>query len=334
MSDPKTPPPGYRPKAYPPPQFPLRRPAMFARMPPAVFPVLMGALGLGLALRRGLASFGLPPEFAELVLGLAVGLWGFAVIGYLIKLSQRPKVLLEDLRTLPGRAGVTAACLGLMLVAAALVPYWPTAAHVMLIAGLALHGALAALILRLWLASPPGGREITPIWHLSFVGFIIGGLTALPLGLNGLAVGLLWGTIPVALGIWALSAVQLIRRIPPAPLRPLLAIHLAPASLFATVASGLGLQVLADVFLLLAALIALALLFAMRWLTIAGFSALWGALTFPLAAFSAALFARDMAMTGGILAITTGGLTTIVLWRVLEAWAKGSLAAKTNAAEA
>ena len=72
----------------------------------------------------------------------------------------------------------------------------------------------------------------------------------------------------------------------------------------------------------------------MRWLTIAGFSALWGALTFPLAAFSAALFARDMAMTGGILAITTGGLTTIVLWRVLQAWAKGSLAAKTNAAEA
>jgi tellurite resistance protein len=41
--------------------------------------------------------------------------------------------------------------------------------------------------------------------------------------------------IPVATGVWAFSLWQLFTRIPPAPLRPLLAIHLAPASLFAIV---------------------------------------------------------------------------------------------------
>ena len=31
-----------RPKLFPPPEFPPRRPARFARMPPAVFSVLLG----------------------------------------------------------------------------------------------------------------------------------------------------------------------------------------------------------------------------------------------------------------------------------------------------
>lgn len=334
MSDPNTPPPGYRPKSFPPPQFPPRRPALFARMPPAVFPVLMGTLGLGLALRRGFAGFGLAGDPAELVLGLAVGLWAFAASGYLIKLARRPAVLLEDLRILPGRAGLAAATLGMLLVAAALVPYAPGLARGLLLAGLALHGALALLVLRLWFAAPPEAREVTPVWHLNFVGFIIGGLAAQPLGMTGLATALLWLTLPVAVAIWAVSALQLIRRIPPAPLRPLLAIHLAPASLFVTVAASLGHSLLADILLLVAALIALGLLFSLRWLTVSGFSALWGAFTFPLAAFASALFARDLATTGGIFAVLAAALTGFVLWRVLQAWAKGSLAAKTNAAEA
>lgn len=334
MSDPNAPPPGYRPKSFPPPQFPLRRPAPFARMPPAVFPVLMGLLGLGLALRRGLAAFDVAADPAELVLGLAVGLWAFAAMGYLIKLARRPGVLLEDLRVLPGRAGLAAASLGLLLVAAALVPYAAGLAFWLLIGGLALHAVLAGLVLRLWLTSPPEAREITPVWHLHFVGFIIGGLAAVPLGMIGLAAMLLWLTLPVALAIWAVSALQLIRRIPPAPLRPLLAIHLAPASLFTTVAASLGQSMLADLALLLGALIALGLLFSLRWLTVSGFSALWGAFTFPLAAFASALFARGLLTTGGIFALLALMLTGFVLWRVLQAWAKGSLAAKTNAAEA
>ncbi|MBA4350303.1 MAG: tellurium resistance protein, partial [Rhodobacter sp.] len=58
-----------RPKIYPPPEFPPRRPARFARTPPAVFPVILGLFGLGLALRRGLDAAGLPQGPADLVLG-------------------------------------------------------------------------------------------------------------------------------------------------------------------------------------------------------------------------------------------------------------------------
>ena len=324
----------FRPKAFPPPEFPPRRPKLFARMPPAVFPVLMGSLGLGLALRRALPALGVEPGLAELVLGLAVGIYLFALLAYATKLARRPAVLLEDLRILPGRAGLAAASLSLLLTAAALVPYAPTVAHALLFIGLGLHGALALLILRLFFAAPVEAREITPVWHLHFVGFIIGGLVATPLGLTGLSTALLYGTIPVALAIWAASAVQLWRRIPPAPLRPLLAIHLAPASLFATVAAGLGLTGFAQICAGMAGLIALALLMSARWLTVTGFSALWGAFTFPLAALCSALFALHMDITATVLLIFALGLIPFVLIKLMQAWAKGSLAAKTNAAEA
>ena len=334
MSAPQTPPPKFRPKSFPPPQFPPRRPALFARMPPAVFPVLMGVLGLALALQSATISFGLPNSAADLALGLAVGLWVFAAFGYLVKLARRPAVLLEDLRSLPGRAGVAAACLGLLLVAAALVPIWPGLAHILLLAGLALHGAQALLILRLWITSPPEARDITPVWHLHFVGFILGALAAAPLGLTLLASALLWLTLPLAGAIWAVSLVQLIRRIPPAPLRPLLAIHLVPASLFATVAASLGQTGLALGFATLAGLILLTLLAAARWITLSGFSALWGAFTFPLAACAGALFALDLQVTGAMILAFALILVPVIAYKVLAAWAKGSLAAKTNAAEA
>ena len=38
-----------RPKAFPPPEFPPRKPKLFAKTPPAIFPVVLGLLGLGLA---------------------------------------------------------------------------------------------------------------------------------------------------------------------------------------------------------------------------------------------------------------------------------------------
>lgn len=303
-------------------------------MPPAVFPVIMGAVGLGLALRRGFEAFGLPSGVAEMFLGVSVALWLFAAIGYAVKLMRRPSVLLDDLRVLPGRAGIAAAVLTTLLVAAALVPYAPGLATGLLFIGLGLHAALAVLILSLILRAPAESREVTPVWHLHFVGFIIGGVAAAPLGLHDLAVVLLGVTVPIAIAIWIVSLRQLILRIPPAPLRPLLAIHLAPAALFTTVGASLGFDQLALIAVAVATLIILAMVMGARWITASGFSALWGAFTFPLTAFCTALFSINLDVTAAIaLAFTTGVVITILL-RVLRAWPKGQLAAKTNAAEA
>lgn len=325
-----------RPKAFPPPEFPPRKPKLFAKTPPAIFPVVLGLLGLGLALRKGLAVLGLPGGLVEAALGALLAFWAFATLALLAKIARRPRVLAEDLRVLPGRAGMAASSMSAMLAAAVLVPYAPGLAFGLMVLALVAHALLAGLVIwGLWHA-PAEQRVVNPSWHLSFAGFIVAGVPALALGQTGLAQGLLWVTLPVAALIWGISLAQLIARIPPAPLRPLLAIHLSPAALFCSVAAGLEQPLLAQSFAAFGAVILLALIVAARWVTQAGFSALWGSFTFPLAAFASALIGLDgiAGQAGLVVLVIALGVIPAIAWAVIKLWPTGKLAAKTNAAEA
>lgn len=325
-----------RPKAYPPPEFPPRRPKLFAKTPPAVFPVVLGVLGLGLALRRAAAVSGLPGEVVELALGLALGLWAFATAALLVKIARRPGVVLEDMKVLPGRAGLAAAGMSAMAAASVLVPYAPGIALGLLGVAVLAHAVLAAVLVIVLLRGPKEARAVNPTWHLSFVGFIVAAGPLVQLGHADWAQGILWVTMVAAAAIWGLSLAQLIGRIPPAPLRPLLAIHLSPAALFCTVAVALGQVQLATSFALFGAVIALALVVSLRWITAAGFSALWGAFTFPMAAFASAMIAMGgvWQQAGFVWLILTVFAVPMIAWRVLKMWPGGKLAGKTNAAEA
>ncbi|MDN5788989.1 MAG: tellurium resistance protein, partial [Pseudorhodobacter sp.] len=135
-----------RPPIFPPPQFPPVKLRLFQRMPPAVFPVIMGLFGLGLALRRGAPVIGYPPAIAELLLGAVSVLWLFAAIGFVAKCWQRPAVVMEDLAVLPGRAGLAAMTLGIFLLAAVALPYGVATAKTLLLAGLLIHSGLVVLM--------------------------------------------------------------------------------------------------------------------------------------------------------------------------------------------
>jgi tellurite resistance protein len=327
---------------FPAPQFPPVKLRAFQRMPPAVFPAIMGLFGLGLALRRGADVIGYPVAIAEIALGAISFLWLFAALGYLFKLSQRPAVIREDLAILPGRAGLAAMSMCLFLLAATILPYAPNAALALVFLGLGLHAALVGLVVIVLANGPAEGRHVTPVWHLNFVGFIIAALTLAPLGYLTLATVIFWATGLIAVGIWSVSLVQLVKRIPPAPLRPLLAIHLSPASLLGLVALLLGMQQVAIGFALLGGVILLAMLAAATWITQAGFSALWGAFTFPIAAYASLLLVLAGAMgvhsplvwLGTLCLFAAIVIVPSIALKVLQAWTKGSLAAKTNAATA
>ena len=335
MTEPQITPKDRRPRMYPAPEFPPRKPALFARTPPAVFPVLLGLLGLGLALRRGLEGTVLA-GLAEALMGGLLVVWAFAVLAMAAKIARRPGVLAEDLRVLPGRAGMAAATMSVMAAAGVVLPYAPGAAVALAFAGLVLQGVLALVLVAVLARMPAEAREVNPAWHLQFVGFVVAAVPLAQAGWAGLAGGIFWATLVPAGLIWGVSLAQLIRRVPPAPLRPLLAVHLAPAALFATVAALTGQGALAAGFAV-AGLVLLAVLAAAgRWIAESGFSALWGAFTFPLAALAGGLLA-----TGGLFRLP--GLAVMVLaalvvpaiaWRVLKLWPGGRLAAKTNAAEA
>ena len=323
----------HRPKAFPPPEFPQHKPKRFARTPPAVFLPILGLLGLGMALRNGLTLLDLPPGLADLVLGLASALWLFATLAYLAKLARRPAAFAEDLRVLPGRAGVAAASLGGMVVAASLAPIAPGLAWGLLIAALIAHAVQAVLLVRTLSGLPAPARQINPTDHLSYVGFIVAAPAAVALEMGGLAQALFWATLPVALLIWAISAAQLRHHSPPAPLRPLLAIHLVPAALFATTTAMSGPLWLATGFVVFGAVLLLALLAGLRWITASGFSPIWGAFCYPLAACAAAVLAVSP-FFGTFVLIAALGIIPPIAWRILKLWPGNRLAQKTNASEA
>lgn len=316
-------------------------PGLWRRTPPAIFPPIFGLLALGLAWRRAVPVFDVPAAVGEAILGAVTLLFLFAALAYGAKAVRRPAVVAEDLRILPGRAGLSTMMLSLYLLAAVLVPYGGGAATAVLYAGLAAHAGLVVLILYVLATGPAEQRVVTPVFHLSFVGFIVAAVPAVPLGLHGLAQAILWGTGALAIAIWAESLRQFTLRGVPAPLRPLLAIHLAPVALLGTVSLMLGQGGLATGLAWAAVALLLLLAIRVRWLTEAGFSPFWGAFTFPLAAT-----AGLMALMAGYVAaqpfrlIAAGALVAATLvvppiaWKVMQMWAKGQLAAKTNAATA
>jgi len=315
------------------------RPPFADQTPPAIFPPVFGAFGLGLAWRRAAEAFAVPAGVGDLILGAVTLLFLFCAVAYGLKLKRRPGVLTEDLRVLPGRAGLSAAVLCVYLLAAALVPLVPVLAHVLLWADLVLHAGLVGLIVWVLATGPAEQRRVTPVWHLQFVGVVVAALAAAPLGHVALSTIILYATLALAVLIWALSLVQFVRRDVPPPLRPLLAIHLAPACLFSTVATSLGLYGLAWLFSGLALAILLVFLARLPWLLAAGFSPLWGAFTFPLAAFASMMLALAAAGQGEFFRIA-GGIALVgatlaippIAVKVMQAWARGGLGPKTNAA--
>lgn len=332
--------PDRRPRAYPAPEFPPRKPRIFARTPPAIFPVLLGLLGLGLAARRGVGILGEAETpvggLVETALGAILVLWAFAILALLAKGLRRPAVLAEDMRVLPGRAGLAAATMSGMAAAAVLVPYAPGLALGLALVALVAHAGMAGLLVAVIARMAPEARVVSPAFHLAFVGFIVGAVPLAQLGWMGLASGLFWACLAIAVVIWAASAAQFLRQSPPPPLRPLLAIHLAPAALLSQVGGLIGQEGLAMGLAALGAVLLLALLSGARWITATGFSPLWGAFTFPLAAYSNALMSLGGTWQGPGLALLAVGLGVVpaIAWHVLKLWPGNRLAVKTNAAEA
>lgn len=316
------------------------KPPLWARTPPAIFPPILGLLGIGLAWRRAYEVIGAPQWIGEMLLGAVSLLFVFAMVAYLSKIVRRPSVIMDDLKILPGRAGISAASVALMLFAAAMVPYAPEVARVLLGAAVVSHTVLAILVITVLLRGPSEMRVVTPIWHLSFVGFIVLPISGVPLGYIAASTFIFWATMPIAAAIWGISLVQFIRRRAPEPLRPLFAIHLAPMCLFTIVGSSLGYQHIALCFATAAVILLAVFLVSVRWLTKAGFSPLWGAFTFPMAAFCNAMLAVEPFAPSaygflGKLAVALGSIAVIwIAFKIMQLWTKGKLAVVTNAAQA
>ena len=305
--------------------------------PPAGFPVLLGGLGLGVAWRTAGTTYQSMQGLGEILLGAGVALFLAGFSGYALKVARRPTVMAEDMLSLPGRAGLAAMMMCWMLVAASLVPYAPDLAKLVLIGSIALHVGTMLLAIRVMAGLPAEARPVTPVWHLTFVGTIVAAVTAAALGWQTLAAQIYGATLLAAALIYFGTLILSRPGRTPAALRPILAIHLGPVSLFATAAVGLGWPVLAYWFGWLALACFLILTARVLWLIAGGFSALWGAFTFPLSAFAVAMLLlsdrNPVFEVFGLIALLAATLIIPpIALKVMQLWLKGKLAAATNAA--
>ena len=325
-----------RPPRFPAPQFPPHQPKLFASTPPAIFPPILGLLGLVLALRRAAAGTGFGAGFAELAAGAVLALWLAAVVAIKVKGLRRPGVLIEDMRPLPGRAGLAAASMSGMAAGAVIAPYQPLIGLILLWGSLAAHAVLLGVLLVSLSRQPRAAWGVNPTLHLSLVGFIVAAPALAQMGWSQSAGVIFWATLLAAVAIWLASAFDLARHVPPAPLRPLLAIHLFPAALLSITAMALGWPGPGMGLAALSVMIAALLLAAGRWLTGPVFSPMWGAFSYPLAAFASALLAQGgvAAQAGLVVTLAALGSIPVIAWQVLKLWPGNRLAQKTGVAEA
>lgn len=297
-----------------------------ASWPIGLFAMVMGLFGLTLSVQAALHVTGNPVALSWPFLALALVGLGVVSIGYGAKLLHHRDKVLADWNDPLRLIFFPAASIALMLAATALLPVLPGLARPVWILGALLQAGLSLAVLSAW----TGEREfqlaqISPAWFIPAVGNIVAPIAGARLGYMDVS----WIFFASGLVFWvALLPLTILRLVtlgpPPPPLRPTLAVLVAPPSVgalawmsltggadhFAAILTGMG--------------ITFALLVAVRlpiYLRLPFGIPLW-ALTFPWAALSVACLRLGdaggrFAFVGIGIALTLG-LVVLVLWLLLR----------------
>jgi tellurite resistance protein len=276
-----------------------------ARLPPGLFAIVFGLLGLAGAWRR-LAGFNV--GHAEIV-AVAILQAATALLILLIAL-QALKEFRHQEETRKDRVHpVQGAMLSLvpLTILMSVVLWLPSYPELQQVAASATTAALIlqafvlfTVIPRVVTSSVPADM-ITPALYLPTVGGgLIGALAVNALGSHGWAV-LLFG---MGLGGWALLEARVLNRLfsgpLPPPLRPTLGVEIAPAPVATLVAAALWPNLPADVLLIglgIACGPLLAVFARRKWWTDVPFSAGFWSFSFPIAAFASVV--AEATLRGG-----------------------------------
>ncbi len=311
---------------------------LWKRTPPAIFPVCLGYMGLALAWRNSADVLPIPSFIGGILLGLSTAFFLYFLGFYIAKLIGRPSVIFGDLKVPPLRAGVAAIPMSMMLLAAALLPFNISVPQVWW-TGVVMQYATTILVIHALWKGKPEARVFSPFMYLTFVGPVVGPIAGVKLGYvtesYWLTIGALIAFVVITLGY----AIRLLKVVPVQPLRPSIAIILAPVSLFALSFGQLEMNGLFEFFYWASWLVFAAMVALLPWMTAGGWTPLWGALTFPFAAFANV---QVLALAKGYGFIAEAGLvlglfvaTPIVFYIVYRssmAWVTGALSEKSGAA--
>ena len=314
---------------------------LWRQTPPAAFPVCLGFLSLALGWTNAAHVMpGISEDIGHLLLAASTGYFIWFLAFYLRKVAARPAVVWDDMQSPPARAGIAAMAMSMMLLAAALLPFGVSVPLVWW-TGVVMQIAASAVVLWAMLREPRDKRCFSTFQYLTFVGPVVGPIAGVPLGYIWQSKLLIMGALIAWVAITIGTIVTLRRKPIPVPMRPSMMIFLAPLSLFALGFGMLGYDTAFSVFYWSGSMVAAGLLLMVPWMIKGGYTPVWGAFTFPTAAF---LNVQVMAVVKGHGILATIGVyaglvigTPVILYmvyRTVMEWVTGDLAKKSNAATA
>lgn len=297
-------------------------PDRISAWPIGLFAAVMGLFGLTLAIQASLVTLGQPVSLSWPVVGLALAALVLVAGGYVVKWRRSADAVIADWADPLRLVFFPAASISLLLAATALTPLLPGLARGLWILGAGMQAALSLAVLSAW----TGPREfklaqISPAWFIPAVGNIVAPVAGAHLGFEVVS----WFFLAAGLVFWiSLLPLVLLRLVtlgpPPAPLRPTLAILVAPPSVAALAWISLTRQTDEVALVFLGIAMTFALLVAVRipaFLRLPFGIPAW-AMTFPTAALAIACMRIGAGLSVPMLTSTGLFLTAALL--VLEIW--------------
>ena len=262
--------------------------------PVTFFAIVMGLMGLTLALRAAEKAWSLPVMASTWALVLACAVLAVVTIGYVAKAIRAPGAIAAEWHHPVKVAFFPTISISTILLAMVLLPIAPTAAHAFWLIGTAAQGLLALAVIGVWIGHRPFQTpHLSPAWFIPAVGNVLVPIAGMPLGY----VDLSWLFFSAGLLFWLVLLTLVFNRLVfhdplPGRLMPTLTILIAPPA----VAYVSWSHMVGDPGPFGQILLNLAYVFFLIVLTQAArirtlpFALSWWALSFPVAALAIASF--------------------------------------------
>lgn len=284
--------------------------------PVPFFAVVMGLMGLTLALRSCAPLFAPAKLFSEIVM------WGgvlvFVILSgfYGAKYVRYRAAVLAEWHHPVRLAFFPAISISILLIAAGMLPTLPETARVVWLLGAALQAILTVSVISGWISHRSFEvGHLTPAWFIPAVGNVIAPIAGAPLGYMELS----WLFFSAGLVFWVILLTLVFNRLIfhnpiPGKLFPTLAILVAPpaAAFLAYVNLTGGVDVFARILLNTGYVFAILIAVQVRQFAGLPFALSWWALSFPVAALASAsmVFAK---LTGSNAHVVAGAIIMAVL---------------------
>lgn len=286
--------------------------------PITFFAIVMGLLGLTLALRASAPVLGWTEVVAEVMVWVAVGVMVTIAAFYLAKLLRHPRAVIEEWQHPVRIAFFPTMTISLLLLATALRDTHPALSEPLWIVGAAGQAVLTIAVVTGWISHRSFQvGHLTPAWFIPAVGNVIVPVAGARMGYIELS----WLFFAGGMMFWGVLLTLVMNRLVfhdpiPARLFPTMVILIAPPSVafVAYIAMVGAVDGFARSLIYIAYIFAALVVAQIPRLARIPFALSWWALSFPLAALSIAsfLFAR-LEGTAAHQAIGLGVLVILIL---------------------